>query len=234
MTKFKVTILTLFPEMFPGPLGHSLAGSSLKEGLWSMDVINIRDFGLGKHKNVDDTPCGGGSGLVMRPDVLGPALDKALEKSPDTDIYYPSPRGKNLDQELSREISIKKNIIILCGRFEGIDERIIDEYNAKQISVGDFVLSGGELAAMTVLDSVVRLLPGVIVNQETTKEESFEKSHDGLKLIEHPLYTKPSCWKGREVPEVLLSGNHALIEDWKHKESLRVTKLKIKEFERIK
>lgn len=189
-----------------------------------MDIINIRDFGLTKHKNVDDEVCGGGNGLVMRPDVLGPALDAALKKNPDAEIYYPSPRGIPLSQRTSKELSLKKNIIILCGRFEGIDERIIDEYNVRQISVGDYVLSGGEVAAMAILDSVVRLVPGVLVNQETLKEESFEQERDGMRLIEHPLYTKPSIWRGRKVPDVLLSGNHAEIEKWKLQESVKITK----------
>lgn len=224
MNNFHVTILTIFPEMFPGPLGCSLAGKALKKNYWSLDVINIRDFGRSKHKNVDDTACGGGNGLIMRPDVLGPALDKALEAHPNAVIYYPSPRGISLKQDVSKKIALDKNIIILCGRFEGIDERVIDEYNIQQISVGDYVLSGGEVAAITILDSVIRLLPDVLTNQETLKEESFEVEIDGLQLIEHPLYTKPSVWKGREVPRILLSGNHVEIEKWKRSESIRVTK----------
>ena len=224
MNNFHVTILTIFPEMFPGPLGCSLAGKGLEKNHWSLDVINIRDFGRTKHKNVDDEACGGGNGLIMRPDVLGSALDKALDAYPGATIYYPSPRGVMLNQNVSKKIAQGKNIIILCGRFEGIDERVIDEYNVQQISVGDYVLSGGEVAAITILDSVVRLLPGVLANQETLKEESFEVEIDGLQLIEHPLYTKPSVWRGREVPEVLLSGNHARIEKWKMTESIRVTR----------
>ena len=224
MQNFHATILTIFPEMFPGPLGFSLAGKGLKKNLWSLDVINIRDFGRTKHKNVDDEAYGGGNGLIMRPDVLGSALDKALDTHPGSIIYYPSPRGVPLTQDLSKQIALEKNVIILCGRFEGIDERVIDEYNIQQISVGDYVLSGGEVAAMTILDSVVRLLPGVLANQDTLKEESFEVEIDGLKLIEHPLYTKPSVWKELKIPEVLLSGNHVEIEKWKRKESLKITK----------
>jgi tRNA (guanine37-N1)-methyltransferase len=223
MNNFHVTILTIFPEMFPGPLGYSLAGRGLEKKYWSLDIINIREFGRTKHKNVDDKACGGGNGLIMRPDVLGSALDKALVKHPGSKIYYPSPRGISLTQNVSKIIAQDKNVIILCGRFEGIDERVIDEYDIQQISVGDYVLSGGEVAAITILDSVIRLLPGVLVNQETIKEESFELEIDGLQLIEHPLYTKPSVWRGREVPEALLSGNHARIEEWKKTESLRVT-----------
>ena len=227
LTNFHATILTIFPEMFPGPLGHSLAGKALKEKKWSLETINIRDFGRTKHKNIDDQACGGGNGLIMRPDVLGPALDKALDINKNAKIYYPSPRGLALNQNLSKQIAHEENIIILCGRFEGIDERIIDEYNIQQISVGEYVLSGGEVAAMTILDSVVRLLPGVLANQKTLKEESFEIEIDGIKLIEHPLYTKPAIWRGRAVPEVLLSGDHAKIAEWKKKESLRITKARL-------
>ncbi len=228
MSLFHATILTIFPEMFPGTLGCSLAGKALEKNIWTLDVINIRDFGLTKHKNVDDIAYGGGNGMIMRPDVLGEALDFALNKTRDAEIYYMSPRGKTLNQSLSKEISYKKNIIILCGRFEGIDERVIDEYNAKQISIGDYVLSGGEPAALTLLDSVVRLIPGVLANQNTLKEESFESEHEGMKLIEHPLYTKPNVWKGKKVPRELISGNHAAIKQWKSQESIRVTKEKYK------
>jgi len=227
--KFHASILTIFPEMFPGPLGCSLAGRGIENGAWSMDVVNIRDYGLTKHKNVDGEACGGGNGMIMRPDVLGPAIDAALGAHPGAKIYYPSPRGKALNQELSKQIASEEKIIILCGRFEGIDERVIDEYNVQQISVGYYVLSGGEVAAMAILDSVVRLIPGVLANQETLKEESFETEIDGIKLIEHPLYTKPATWKGRTVPEVLLSGNHGEIEKWKKAESLRVTKARLKD-----
>lgn len=225
---FHVTILTIFPEMFPGPLGCSLAGKGIKNGLWSMDVIDIRNFGLTKHKNVDDVACGGGNGLIMRPDVLGAALDAALDARPGAKIYYPSPRGQALNQKLSWSLSEEKNIIILCGRFEGIDERVIDEYNVQQISVGDYVLSGGEVAAMAILDSIVRLIPGVLSNQETLKEESFEEEFEGVSLVEHPLYTKPKTWRGREVPDILLSGNHSEIKKWKRSESIKVTKARQK------
>lgn len=229
MHKFHVTILTIFPEMFPGPLGLSLAGKALKSGCWSLDVINIRDFGRTKHKNVDDTAYGGGNGLIMRPDVLGSALDRALDLYPGAKIYYPSPRGEILTQTMSKKIALEQNIIILCGRFEGIDERVIDEYNVEQISVGDYILSGGEVATMTILDSVIRLIPGVLANQDTLKEESFEEEVDGLKLIEHPLYTKPAEWRGRRIPEILLSGNHAKIKKWKKEESLKTTKARLED-----
>ncbi len=222
--KFHATILTLFPEMFPGSLNYSLAGRALRKNIWSYDVINIRDFGLTKHKNVDDEACGGGNGLIMRPDVLGPALDYALSKNPDSKIYYPSPRGKVFTQEFAHKISQEKNVIILCGRFEGIDERIIDEYNASLVSLGDYILSGGEVATNVILDSVIRLLPGVLDNQKTLQEESFETTIDGKKLLEHPLYTKPAIWRGRSVPSVLLSGNHSEIDKWKRNQSMEITK----------
>lgn len=220
---FHATVLTIFPEMFPGPLASSLAGAALKKDIWSLDIKNIRDYGITKHKKVDDEPCGGGNGLIMRPDVLGNALDSTLKEHPNTLIYYPSPRGKTFTQKMAKEISQEKNIIILCGRFEGIDERIIEEYNARLVSVGDFVLSGGEIAAFVMLDSVVRLLPGVLINQDTLLTESFENKLGDMELIEHPLYTKPAVWRGRSVPQVLLSGNHAEIEKWKNTESLRLT-----------
>jgi len=223
MSQFHATILTLFPEMFPGSLGFSLAGKALRSNIWSYDVINIRDFGITKHKKVDDEACGGGNGLIFRPDVIGDALDKALSKGPGSKIYYPSPRGVVFNQQFAHKIKQEKRVIILCGRFEGIDERIIDEYNVCQISVGDYILSGGEVAANVILDSVVRLIDGVLINQNTLKEESFEREFEGKKILEHPLYTKPAIWRGRKVPDVLLSGDHQKVENWKQNESLKVT-----------
>ena len=223
MATFSATILTLFPEMFPGPLQYSLAGSALEKNIWSYNTINIRDFGLTKHKNVDDEPYGGGNGLVMRPDVLGAALDQALATNPDAKIYYPSPRGKLLNQSLVKEIIQNKNIIILCGRFEGIDERVIDEYNATEISVGDYILSGGEIAALAILDACIRLLPGVLANQETLASESFEDKGDFAGLLEYPLYTRPNEWRGRKVPDVLLSGHHRQIREWQFEQAKSIT-----------
>lgn len=218
-----VTILTIFPEMFPSTLGYSLAGRALKKGIWSYEVINIRDFGVTRHHNVDDEPYGGGNGLVMRADVLSGALDAALSTNPDADIYYMSPRGIPLKQSLVREMACKKNIIILCGRFEGIDERVIEEYNVTEISLGDFVLSGGEVAAVALLDACIRLIPGVLANQSTLVEESFsEIESDGL-LLEYPLYTRPAIWRERCVPEVLLSGNHQDIKEWRKAEAIKIT-----------
>lgn len=223
MAKFRVTILTLFPEMFPGPLGYSLAGSAHAKNIWSCDVINIRDFGLTKHKNVDDEPYGGGNGLVMRADVLGRALDHAQAINPGAKIYYPSPRGKVLNQSVARGIVAEKNVIILCGRFEGIDERVIDEYNATEISIGDYILSGGEIAGFAILDTCIRLLPGVLANQETLISESFEDGGDFGSLLEYPLYTRPQEWRGKKVPDVLLSGNHKQIEKWKFEQAKLIT-----------
>ena len=228
MNNFHVTILTLFPEMFPGPLAYSLAGRGLRNGLWSIDVINIRDFGITKHRKVDGVMCGGGNGLIMRPDVLGAALDQARKLHPGAKIYYPSPRGITLRQKISRRIATENKIIILCGRFEGIDERVIDEYDINQICIGDYILSGGEVAAITILDSVIRLLPGIVVNQDTLDTESFETEYNGVELIEHPLYTKPVEWRGRKVPKVLLSGNHSAIKLWQQEQSVRVTEMRQK------
>jgi tRNA (guanine37-N1)-methyltransferase len=218
---FHVSILSIFPEIFPGSLGYSLAGQALANNIWSYETINIRDFGITKHKNVDDEPYGGGNGLVMRPDVLGDAIDYALKSSPGAEIYYMSPRGKPITQALCKEISLKKEIIILCGRFEGIDERVIEEYNATEISLGDFVLSGGEIAAIAMLDSCIRLLPGVLANQSTLNDESFAQSQE--LLLEYPLYTRPAQWRGRSVPDVLLSGNHQKIKEWQESEAKKIT-----------
>jgi len=212
--------------MFPGPLGHALSGKALKKNLWSLDIINIRDFGLTRHYNVDHPPYGGGNGMVMRPDVLGCALDVALKRHPGSKILYPSPRGILFNQQITKDLSMMNNIIILCGRFKGIDERIIHEYDVQQISMGRYILSGGEIAAMVILDSIIRLLPGVIKNQNAVREGSFEVMLKNVKLIEHPLYTKPQIWRGKSVPKVLLSGNHNKIKQWKTYHSIQVTKPK--------
>jgi tRNA (guanine37-N1)-methyltransferase len=225
--KLNVKILTLFPEIFPGSLGISLAGQALINNIWSLEVVNIRDFGLGKHKTVDDEVFGGGNGLLMRADVLGDAIDYAINKLDNYKIIYLTPRGKLLTQNISRQLSEETNLIFICGRFEGIDERVIDEYNICEISIGDFVLSGGELASMVVLDSIVRLLPGVLANQDTLKEESFSiKTNNNSVLLEYPQYTRPQIWRGRDVPEVLRSGNHKLINEWRTNKSEEITKIK--------
>lgn len=221
---FHVSILTMFPEMFPGPLQYSLAGQALQKNIWSYEVINIRDFGLSKHKNVDDVAYGGGNGMIMRADVAGAALGAVIQKNARAKIYYPSPRGKLLTQSIVREIVSQKNIILLCGRFEGVDERVITEYNATEISIGDYILSGGEIAAFTLLDSVVRLLPGAVRNQDTLLEESLELEGEYQGMLEPPLYTRPEEWRGHKVPAILLSGDHEKIKQWKLQQSRLVTK----------
>ncbi|MBR2534964.1 MAG: tRNA (guanosine(37)-N1)-methyltransferase TrmD [Hyphomicrobium sp.] len=211
-------VLTLFPEMFPGPLGTSLAGQALNAKIWSLDAIQIRDFGIGKHAQVDDTPTGGGAGMVLRADVLGPAIDHAKTLNPAAPLVYMSPRGKPLTQELARAIASGPGITILCGRFEGIDERVIEHYAMTEISIGDYVLSGGELAGMVLLDSVIRLLPGVIGAAESLTHESFEQG-----LLEYPHYTKPRVWQGRPTPDILLSGDHKKIAQWRQQQSEAIT-----------
>ena len=224
--KFSATILSIFPEMFPGPLGYSLAGQALKSGMWSLNIVDIKKFGRTKHFNVDDEQYGGGNGLVMRSDVLGDAINEAIATAGAKKIYYLSPRGKPFTQRLAEQMVQEKDVIILCGRFEGIDERIIDEYNAVEISLGDFILSGGEPAAIALLDACVRLVPGVLVNQDTLREESFCDEGELKGLLEYPLYTRPSEWSGRSVPDILLSGDHAKIRKWRKERAEEVTKLK--------
>lgn len=224
MSLLHASILTIFPEMFPGTLQYSLAGQALKKGIWSYDIVNIRDFGLTKHKNVDDEAYGGGNGLIMRPDVAGNCIEHVLSSRNNAKIYYPSPRGKLFTQEMAHRIIQERDIIILCGRFEGIDERIIEEYNVTEISMGDYILSGGEIAALAILDCLIRLLPNVLVNKDTLQSESFEKYGEFSGLLECPLYTRPVKWKEREVPSVLLSGNHQLISNWKKEQSMEITK----------
>jgi tRNA (guanine37-N1)-methyltransferase len=215
-------VLTLFPETFPGVLGASLTGRALDRGLWSLEAIDLRPFGLGKHRQVDDTPAGGGAGLVMRADVLGRALDMAAAGTPDDPARWPrvhlSPRGKPFTQEDARRFASAEGMILLCGRFEGVDQRVIDHFALEEISLGDFVLTGGEIAAQAVLDATVRLIPGVLGNAASTEEESFS---DGL--LEHPQYTQPREWRGHAIPDVLLSGNHAEIAKWRRAEAERLT-----------
>ena len=215
---WRATVLTLFPEMFPGPLGVSLAGQALDAKLWSLETMQIRDFSIGKHRQVDDSPTGGGAGMVLRADVLGPALEHAQAQSPDAPLIYLSPRGTPLTQTLARELSEGPGVTLLAGRFEGIDERVIEARGLREISIGDYVLSGGELAAMVLLDACVRLLPGVIGAADSLKHESFEHG-----LLEYPQYTKPREWEGRAIPDVLLSGDHKKIEAWRKAQSQRLT-----------
>jgi tRNA (guanine37-N1)-methyltransferase len=216
---FRATVLTLYPEMFPGPLGLSLAGKALGDGLWSLETVQIRDFASDRHRSVDDTPAGGGAGMVMKPDILAKAIDHV---SPDSDArprLLMSPRGKPLDQARVRELASGPGAIILCGRFEGVDERVIEARGLEEVSIGDYVLSGGEPAAIVLLDAVVRLLPGVMGNQASGEAESFESG-----LLEYPQYTRPQEWEGRRIPDVLLSGDHARIARWRREEAERLTR----------
>ena len=212
----KINILTLYPEMFPGCLGYSLAGRALSENKWSMNVVNIRDFATDKYKSVDDTPFGGGAGMVMKPEVLDKAIASVHEDEP---IFYLSPRGKVFSQSMAHIFANMEKATFICGRFEGIDERIIEKYNIQEISIGDFVLSGGEPALLTMLDAVIRLIPSVMGNADSLSEESFANG-----LLEYPQYTKPAVWQGKEVPEILLSGHHANIAKWRRQMSEEITK----------
>ena len=217
---WRAQVLTIFPEMFPGPLGISLTGQALAAGIWSLEAIDIRDFGLGRHRQVDDTPDGGGAGMVSRADVLGPAIDHARAKaSAVPPAIYLSPRGKPLTQARVRDLASGPGVLLLAGRFEGVDERIIAGRNIEEISLGDYVLSGGELGAMVLLDACVRLLPGVLGASASLSEESFENG-----LLEYPQYTKPRDWEGRATPEILLSGDHKKIADWRRAEAVRITR----------
>jgi len=218
MAAWQATVLTLFPSMLPGPLGLTLAGSALEEGLWQLSVSNIRDFAKDKHRSADDTPAGGGAGMVMRPDVAAAAIDHATAAYPDLPRIYLSPRGEPLTQGRVRRLAAGPGAILFCGRFEGLDQRVIDARQFEEISIGDYVLSGGELAAMVLIDACVRLLPGVVGAARSLAEESFENG-----LLEYPQYTRPRLWEGREIPEVLLSGDHARIAEWRRQESERIT-----------
>lgn len=215
---WRASVLTLFPDMFPGPLGVSLVGQALTAGLWSLTTHQIRDFGIGRHRQVDDTPAGGGAGMVLRADVLGPALDAASARNPDAPLIYLSPRGRPFDQAMARNLAAGPGAVLLAGRFEGIDERVIAGRTLIEVSIGDYVLSGGELAAMVVIDACVRLLPGVLGAAESLAHESFENG-----LLEYPQYTRPREWEGHQIPEVLLSGDHKAVEAWRRAEALRIT-----------
>ena len=216
-------VLTLFPDMFPGTLGHSVLGRALQNKLWSLETVNLRDFGIGKHKDVDDTPSGGGPGMVLRADVIDNALMSATQninlKKQDWSIVNLSPRGQPLSQVMSKDLANKSGVIILCGRFEGIDERVIDKWSMQEISLGDFILTGGEVAAQALIDATVRNIPKVLGNELSTKNESFNGG-----LLEHPQYTKPSDWNGQKVPEVLLSGDHGKIKEWQNNKAIEITK----------
>ena len=214
---WKVRVFTLYPDLFPGPLASGLYKKSLEKKIWSLEVINIRDYASDKHKTVDDTPFGGGSGMVIRPDVLANSLDKNILDKKENIIYL-TPKGKQFDQTYAKKI-LTSNLNIICGHFEGVDERILKTRNINQVSVGDYVLSGGEIGAYVIIDAIVRQLPGVLGNPNSLTEESFEKH-----LLEYPQYTKPQKWEGKEVPEVLLTGDHKKIKDWRLAQSEDITR----------
>ncbi len=210
-------IFTLYPEFFPGPLGKGLYGKALAEKIWKLETVNIRDYATDKHKTVDDTIYGGGSGMLIKPDVLANSLDKNLNSKEK--IIYLSPKGKLLNQKLAKELSKKGTVNLICGHFEGVDQRVIESRNIEEVSIGDFVLSGGESAAFVMLDAIIRLLPGVLGNETSVEEESFENG-----LLEYPQYTKPQIWEEKTVPDVLLSGDHAKIKDWRLSQSEAITR----------
>ena len=218
-TPWRAVVLTIHPDMFPGPLNASLAGRSLRQGRWSLETIDIREFAKGAHRSVDDSPAGGGPGMVMRADVVGPALDHALARGPENPLIFLTPRGRPLTQERVRTLAEGPGATLLCGRFEGVDQRVLEAREMEEVSIGDFVLSGGEIAAMTILDAAIRLLPGVIGAAESLREESFESG-----LLEYPHYTRPREWEARRIPEVLLSGDHARIAEWRRDWSERLTR----------
>ena len=218
MGAWSVDVLTLFPEMFPGPLAHSLAGKALEQDLWRLRTTDIRAFASDKHQTVDDTPCGGGPGMVMRADVVDAAL-QSVEEMDNRPLVYLTPRGQVFNQEMARDFASKPGLIILCGRYEGVDERVLETRAPLEVSLGDFVLSGGEPAAIAMLDGCIRLIPGVLGDEESLTEESFETG-----LLEYPHYTRPQEWCGRAVPEVLLSGHHMKIRAWRHEQSERITR----------
>ncbi len=216
-------VITLFPQAFPGVLGASLTGKALDDGLWQLDTVDLRQFGEGRHRNVDDTPAGGGPGMVLRPDVMAAALEHAAQGAPDDraawPVIYLSPRGRRFDQARAQTLAQGAGMTLICGRFEGLDQRVIDAYRIEEISLGDFVLSGGEIAAQALIDASVRLIPRVLGNQASVEDESF--SHG---LLEHPQFTKPATWAGRDIPDILLSGHHAQIAAWRRAMAERLTK----------
>ncbi|MCI4678089.1 tRNA (guanosine(37)-N1)-methyltransferase TrmD [Rhodoblastus acidophilus] len=213
------SVFTLYPEMFPGPLGQSMAGTALEKGLWALEAENIRDHGLGRHRAVDDTPAGGGPGMVLRADVLAASLDAGVATDDPRPRLLMSPRGTPLTQQMVRGFSNGPGLVIVCGRFEGVDERVIEGRGLREVSVGDYILSGGEIAALTLLDACVRLLPGVMGKDESGAEESFERG-----LLEYPHYTRPREWEGRTIPNVLLSGDHAKIARWRRGQAENLTR----------
>ena len=214
---FLARVFTLYPEFYPGLLNKGLYGKALSKNIWDLEVVNIRDFANDKHKTVDDTPYGGGSGMLMRPDVLANSLDKKIKSTEK--IIYLSPKGKLFNQNMARKLSKEKTINLICGHFEGVDQRLIESRDIEEISIGDFILSGGETASFIVLDSILRLIPGIIGNNKSISDESFENN-----LLEYPQYTKPQIWEKKGIPEVLLSGDHAKIKDWRLSQSEAITR----------
>ncbi len=216
---FQVQVFTLYPEVFPGPLAEGLYGKALTNKLWNLNLINIRDAATDKHKTVDDTPYGGGTGMLLKADVLANSLDQNVKKGER--IFYLSPKGKKFDQKFAQDLSKEKSISLICGHFEGVDERVLTTRNIEEISIGDYVLSGGETAALVVLDSILRLLPGVLGNNKSSVDETFENG-----LLEYPQYTKPQIWEKKTVPDVLLSGDHSKIKDWRLSQSEAITRVR--------
>lgn len=218
---FSADIITLFPELFPGPLGASVIGRGMDQGLWSLKTTQLRDFATDKHRSVDDTPAGGGAGMVLRADILASAIDHVSPESDPRPRLLMSPRGKPLTQPLAHDLAEGPGAVIVCGRFEGVDQRVIDQRNLTEISIGDYVLAGGEVAAMVLLEAVVRLIPGVLGRAESHADESFEQG-----LLEYPHYTRPALFEGLEVPEVLTSGDHGKVEKWRQAEAEKLTRLR--------
>ena len=215
----KVKLFTLYPELFPGPLGSGLYKKALEKKIWQMQIINIRDFAIDKHKTVDDTPFGGGNGMLLRPDIIAKSMDENINYKLNQKNIYLSPKGKKFDQNIAKNLSEETNLNIICGHFEGVDERLLNSRNIEQISVGDYILSGGETASYVFLDSILRLLPGVLGNEFSIQDESFENC-----LLEYPQFTKPQKWEEKSVPDVLLSGDHAKIKDWRLSQSVAITR----------
>lgn len=216
---WKAQVITLMPDAFPGLLGHSLIGRALKDGLWQLETLALRDFGDGKHRNVDDTPAGGGAGMVLRPDVMAAAVDDARSRiAPMAPLIYLSPRGRPMTQKMMQTLAAGPGVTLICGRFEGLDQRVIDHYRMVEVSLGDFVLTGGDIAAQALIDATVRLLPGVLGNDASTEEESFSEG-----LLEHPQFTRPAEWRGMAIPPVLMSGHHGEIAEWRRAQSEAVT-----------
>ena len=217
---WQARVITLFPDAFPGVLGLSLTGKALNEGRWQLHTHDLREFGIGRHRNVDDTPAGGGAGMVLRADVVGPAIEAAQAYARGRwPILYMSPRGRPFDQAMARDLAGCEGVTLLCGRFEGVDERVLEHFGVTEVSLGDFVMTGGEIAAQALIDASVRLLPGVLGNAESTLEESHSNG-----LLEHPQYTRPATWEGREIPGILTSGNHAEIDRWRRRTSEELTR----------